>query len=496
VTSPSPSALSSASLNERPYRRESDWNYFFALLVVAFLPRLFVALAWSREPVWDGHYYHFGGERIAAGLGYSEDGWAHGHLVWRPWVHYPVGYSALLGAAYKLFGSGLWVAPLLNAVFGALLAGVIYLLARTCLSRARACVAGGLVALHPGLIAYSALVMTELFAALLLSTAALLLLIFRGRPRGYVIAGLVFGVAILVRPSSLLLLPLAAFVESGTWLRSARAVAIVSGVALLVVLPWTIRNCQRFDGCALVSTNGGWNLAIGAISETGRFQTLRASDGCALVTGQVQQDRCWAAVGRRRILENPVRFLKLVPKKLAETFDHESFAFEYLHEADPVSWTESRRVAGRELVTGYHRLLMVFAALGIVTLPTGYRQNKPAFLVQLGLLLAATALSAYAFANDYHPFHWLVLFIVAFAFLPLPGRPSLSHGMLFVLALLLSVVVTHSLFFGEDRYHIVASPMLCILAAAALRPASEGRRGSRAGEPSSSFANAALSRAA
>jgi hypothetical protein len=479
---------------KRPARapRSSDWNFLLALLLIAFLPRLFVAVAWSREPVWDGHYYHFGAERIAAGLGYSEDGWSQGHLVWRPWVHYPVGYSALLGAAYKVFGSGLWVAPLLNAVFGSLLAGVTYLVSRSCLGRARACFAGILVALHPGLIAYSALVMTELLAALLLASVGLLLLTFRGKPRGFVVAGLLFGVSVLVRPASLLMLPLFAFIEAdGLW-RSVRAALVVGGVALLVVLPWTLRNCQRFDGCALVSTNGGWNLAIGAITETGRFQTLRASDGCAVVSGQVQQDRCWGEVGRRRILENPWRFLKLVPKKLAETFNHESFAFEYLHEADPVSWTESRRVAGRELASGFHRLLMVFAALGVVALPRAYERDKLAFIVQSLLLVAVAALSGYAFADDHHPFHWLVLFVVAVGFVPLPGRPPFSRGMLFVLGSLLAVVVTHALFFGEDRYHIVATPMLCILAAGALRPARERARESATNDHSDAVAGRPL----
>ena len=51
---------------DRTEARTGDWNYLLALLLVAFLPRLFVALAWSREPVWDGHYDHFGAERIAS----------------------------------------------------------------------------------------------------------------------------------------------------------------------------------------------------------------------------------------------------------------------------------------------------------------------------------------------------------------------------------------------------------------------------------------------
>ena len=61
------------------------------------------------------------------------------------------------------------------------------------------------------------------------------------------------------------------------------------------------------DGCALVSTNAGWNLAIGAFPRaTGRFETLRSTDGCREVTGQVQQDRCWLAYGLAQIRSAPV----------------------------------------------------------------------------------------------------------------------------------------------------------------------------------------------
>ena len=42
-----------------------------------------------------------------------------------------------------------------------------------------------------------------------------------------------------------------------------------------------------------------------------------------------------------------------------------------------------------------------------------------------------------------------------------------------LLGLLLVTSLTHVLFFGEDRYHLVITPVLCILAAAALRGESE-----------------------
>lgn len=460
--------------------KRGDLAFVLALALVALLPRLYVAIAWSKEPVWDGHYYHFGAERIAAGLGYSEDVWVRGQPTWRPWVHYPVGYSALLGAGYKLFGSSLLVAPLLNALFGTLLAVASYRLARHFLDATRARVGGALVALHPGLIAYSALVMTEIVAALLAVSAGLALLAFRGRTKALLVAGLLLGVATLVRPASLLVLLLVPFTQPGGFLRGLRNLALVSAVTLGVVSPWTLRNCQRFDGCALVSTNGGWNLAIGAIGESGRFQTLRASDGCAVVSGQVQQDRCWAEVGKRRILDDPRRWLGLLPKKVAETFNHESFAFEYLHEADPVGWPEARRVAGRDLSSGFHRLLLVIAAFGVVARPRFDAKDKLGSALQGLLLLCVAVLAVRGFVSEQHPFHWLALFIPVAGLLPVPGRPALGPAGVYIVGFLLSVLLTHALFFGEDRYHLVVSPLLCLLAAAALRPSASRPPAARA----------------
>ena len=52
-----------------PRGRDDDLWFSAALFLLALLPRLYVALAWPREPVWDGHYYDFGARRIAEGHG-------------------------------------------------------------------------------------------------------------------------------------------------------------------------------------------------------------------------------------------------------------------------------------------------------------------------------------------------------------------------------------------------------------------------------------------
>lgn len=461
--------------------------------VLALLPRLYVAIAWAREPVWDGHYYDFGARRIAAGLGYSDDIVVEGQAVWHPWCHYPVGYSGFLGIVYRLFGSGPHVATVANAVTGALLVAVVHRLARYGLTPWRARIAALLAALSPGLIVYAALLMTEPLAALGMLLSAWLFARSEPRPApgerprdlsrsplvAAITSGIALGLAALVRPQSLLAAPALALLalrrgelEAGRqrFYRAVGGAAIAIATAFAVIAPWTVRNCRVMDGCALVSTNAGWNLAIGAFPRaTGRFETLKPSDGCQLVTGQVQQDRCWLNEGLRWIGEDPDRWIRRMPQKLAFTFDHESFPMGYLGEADPARWPEERKAKGRALLSTVHRVLMGLAALGLVALPFATFRRLRDRLAQLALLAIALVLGAGAVVSDFHPTWPLALFIPIAALLPLPGRPR-NGGVIGYLAFVVaSVAATHAVFFGEDRYHLVATPALCVLAAAALR---------------------------
>jgi hypothetical protein len=59
--------------------------------------------------------------------------------------------------------------------------------------------------------------------------------------------------------------------------------------------------------------------------------------------------------------------------------------------------------------------------------------------------------------------------------LPLPGRPGSPSALLLGVALLATTAITHAIFFGEDRYHVVVTPVLALLAAAAMRPAQAAR---------------------
>lgn len=451
------------------------------LFAVAFGLRLYAASTLAGEPVWDGHYYDFGARHIASGFGYADEVMREGHAVWHPWCHYPVGYSGFLAAFYKLFGAGHGVAHFANALVGGLLPVVTYLLGREALSETRARVAGALVALHPGLVLYGALLMTEPLSALLVLGAfyVAVRVARAGRPlRGIAGGAVLLGLAALVRPQALLCAPFLALAvprAGAGWHRlraPALGIAVACAVALVPVLPWTARNCRVMDGCALVSTNAGWNLAIGAFPRaTGRFETLRSDDGCREVTGQVQQDRCWLEYGLANIRRAPGRWLALVPAKLAFTFDHESFAVEYLHEARPAAWPEARRAAGRGMLTFVHRVLVAVAALGFVALAWPRRRavDARARIVQTTLALALAGGTYLAFAADTPTFWPLVLVACVVPWLPLPGRPAAQPALLMSVSLLATTALAHAVFFGEDRYHVVATPVLCLLAAAAFR---------------------------
>lgn len=454
-------------------RGRSSWLTTGGIGILAFIPRLYASLAWAREPVWDGHYYDFGARQIASGVGYADEALIGGVPVWHPWCHYPVGYSGFLAGLYAVFGSGQHVAPIANAVVGALVVALTHRVGLCWLSWHRALVAAVLCAVNLELIFYSPLVMTELLSTLGPLAAIWIAAAQRSSHpwRGAVLSGVVLGLSTLVRPQTILFAPVLglAFGPGRTPFspRSITNAAIVLGVGLAVVAPWTYRNCRVMDGCAFVSTNGGWNLAIGALPRaTGRFETLRASDGCEVVTGQVQQDRCWASVGADMIRSDSQRWLALIPKKLGHCFDHSSFPVEYLRKADPEAWPEPVRVGWRKALTAVHWVLLSVASFGMVARTW---RNRRDLIIETLLMAIAAGFVAHAWTSDVPMFWPLTLVIVVTGWIPRRSRPEAGPVGHSLLAMVVLFVLTHAVFFGEDRYKVPLIPVLCLLAAAALR---------------------------
>ena len=441
------------------------------VMTVAFLARLAVAL-WAGArfpPVADGVYYAKLADRLASGAGYTWL-WPDGVVTYA--AHYPVGYPAMLASAFRVFGSGVSQAMAVNTLLGVLAAGAGWGLARRAMGRRAAMVCALAAALEPATLLYLPAVMTEAATAYLIVIAAWLAASAReaegkGRVAWVSALGLVVGVATLVRPQSLLLAPLLGVLACGGSASAARrlaSAATVLALALATCAPWTARNCARMNSCALVSVNGGWNLLIGVGPRAdGHWAQVDVPASCAAVWDEAGKDACFGREARATIAREPGRFLALVPKKLAATFDYGGAAPWYLREAAPEIVSARAKELLAALETLFHRLALAGALLSLGFVHGPRRSSR------MAVAIAASAISVGGLVLVSARLGWVAHLAVVLV-LALHGRAALRLPVLPV-ATGLAIAVTalvHAVFFGAGRYGMVVYPLVTLTAGAVL----------------------------
>lgn len=473
----------------RAPRWRSDAAGVFAVALAARL----AVVAWAAgrfPPTADGEYYHRLATRLAQGLGYTW-AWPDGAVTYA--AHYPVGYPGAVAAIYAIAGPHPAAAMALNALVGALAALAVHRLAARAGSRGIAALAGALVALHPGLVAYTPALMTEGVTGALLACAAWAAAWAGERAAAsrsalpFAAVGALLGIAALVRPQSVLLAPALAWIAAPAptpgrrWSRALPAI-LATVAALAVCAPWTARNCARMGRCALVSVNGGWNLLIGAEpAGNGSWAPLQVPDACREVFDEAGKDACFEREARRRIAERPAVWLALAPRKLAATFDYCGAAGWYLHASNPAAFGEQRKIALGKAETVYEMLVLLLALAWAARAP-GARGGALA-IVRIALAVAGVVLAALTM-------HAWVAYVVLLGLGLLQGRallrgPILASSALVVLA---ATALTHAVFFGAGRYALVCLPLLSGVAALALARGAAAARGAlpEAGSPPAS----------
>ncbi|MGE0328355.1 MAG: hypothetical protein AB7K71_25120 [Polyangiaceae bacterium] len=435
----------------------------FRLLVVAWAAGRF-------PPAADGTYYQVVAERISHGQGYTW-AWPDGAVTYA--AHYPVGYPAVLGGLYWLFGPRPWVAMLFNSLLGAGAACAGAKLLEGTSGRRGAWLGGVALALHPSLLFYTPALMTEGVVASGLLVLAGFARTDWGRRRGWSVLGLGFGLGLLtlMRPQVIVLAPLYGLLASRAsgW-RRLIAGGLVGLGAVCVTLPWTARNCERMDRCVWVSANGGWNLLIGAGEHaTGAWLSVEEVGfpvECKEVWGEADKDACFGAAARRRILADPLTWLRLVPAKLSHTFDYGDAPGWYLHTSNAEAFPK----LSRELLFGWE-LLWLRATVAGLLVGLVVRAPRDRFLAArrfLGLL---------ALPFLFLKWLWPAL-LISLALMALwPQRiPAVRVGFW----LLGSTFAIHAVFFGATRYALVATPALVVAAIGVLTV--RLRQGDTAGE--------------
>lgn len=387
-----------------------------AVAAVAFAARMAWGLAVRAPFAWDADLYQRGAQAIARGMGFSCFFFGPQADPRVPTAYYPVGYSAYLAVFYLALGVAPWVVTLAGSLAGAAATGLAHRLALRVASP-RAALAGALAAaLLPGPVMFASVPMTETLWSALLALGLYALARRDEGPttRDLALAGVALAAATYVRPQALALAVLLPAMTPGTWRARATRALAVTGLALALVAPWTLRNCRALDGCVLVSANGGSNLAIGAVPRAdGGYIALTADDGCRGVRGEAARDRCWRRVAWASVRRDPARWVRLGAEKLERTLHRETFPVDYLAIARPALVTDARRAWGHAVLS---RTWQALLALGV-----------------LGALLRWRTMGA-------------------------AGRMAA--------ATVAALVATHAVFFGGDRYHLPMVPLIAVLASA------------------------------
>jgi 4-amino-4-deoxy-L-arabinose transferase-like glycosyltransferase len=188
---------------------------------------------------------------------------AHGHWFWTG-VPYGIlhagawkapGYPTWVGFWYFLVGHHPTAVRLAQIPLGVATIALSWLLARRLFTRQVAGVAAFVVALYPLAWQYEELLYSESLVTPL--TMAVLIVIFTRAPsRGRaLLCGLLIGVSMLIRPNSefLLLGALVCWSVWAGWRRGVGLTALAALVAVLCVVPWTIRNAVVLHGFVPIS---------------------------------------------------------------------------------------------------------------------------------------------------------------------------------------------------------------------------------------------------
>lgn len=314
------------------------WRGLGAIALVALAVRVAFVLWASRPPVgiYDPGRYVGYANFIARGEGMIEG------FTGEPTAYYPPGYPYFLGAiAWVLKHTPIsddlaLAAGLVQAVLGAATVVGVGLVARRLSNPAGGLVAASTAALYPNLVMHTAVLLSEtLFIALLIALLVALLPVPESGPwpadlslRRLVVASLLLGAAVLVRPVSL---PMVGVIGVVWWVatRDGRAAlgrtALVGLIVVACVVPWTVRNAVRMDAFVPLSTNTGDNLCIGhAPRATGGFNFRRECDtgeGVQFGTAsEVRNDDIKLARGLRFWRENLDREPEVMADRLRFTF--------------------------------------------------------------------------------------------------------------------------------------------------------------------------------
>jgi 4-amino-4-deoxy-L-arabinose transferase-like glycosyltransferase len=356
-------------------------------------------------------------------------------------IFYPPLYPYFIAVPYELFGT-LAAVKWAQALVASLLVPAVGRVAALAFGPATGLLAAAFVAFYPDFVWFSVHFWSEtLFMVLLFWAFERFFVADRTqRVSDALLAGVLWGLSILVRETALYFTPIAALRLALGWQRK-RGILRGSAfllAALVTVAPWTLRNWMVFRAFVPVSTAGSLNLFQG----NARLTRQEVYDAYYAVGGRIEQHRFAQRMGIRAILDRqPLWALEKLRDEMPRFWEADSLALIHIkrgaYGAVPV---RAARAAWAIVVLPYLAALALFLA-GLLALPPDRDR-----LLLVGFLVFYNALHVvtHGFARYRLPIMPVVLMMAAWTIVEwragryprLDGRRRVAAAVVTLLAVL------------------------------------------------------------
>ncbi len=238
------------------------------VLGLAFRMTVTIHEGWATPPVpgSDSYEYDSYAWNLAQGRGYSgispDVKTPDGQLLEHPTAYRSPGTSVLWAGLYWTFGHRYDVVRFFHCVLDTLTILLIFQIGRKCFSDTVALLAAAIYTVWPTALLYSSQLLSETLFTFLFCCFILISLQFAERaswPRS-IAAGVLLGLAMLTRGSVVLMVGLMIPWSIWQFRRTPRLVVrglAISFVALVMLVPWTVRNYEIFHSFIPFQTGGG-----------------------------------------------------------------------------------------------------------------------------------------------------------------------------------------------------------------------------------------------
>ena len=281
-----------------------------------------------RTPELDSIEYFAWAQRIA-----------HGDFGWPAAPPHGPGYPLFLGALLFVTRGSMFAVHVLQAIAGSITAVIVALIAKKMAGEKAGLIAGLFAALYGPLALIDVSILAEGLFVLLLSASLLAVLASRSRAT-FFFAGTALGVAIIVRPTAAILIPVYAWF---VWRQANRAAILVFALAIAYpVLPVLAHNWLSSGDLLAIQSGGGMNFYIGNsplhdgtawARPGGTWDWLRGEAWRVGIRGAALEDRYYVGKTFAEMRAKPDQWLALIARKLIwltqteEIRDSHSFDF-------------------------------------------------------------------------------------------------------------------------------------------------------------------------